>query len=192
MTLSSEQWKDSAIHIYVLPQIPLPSRLPHNTGKVPCAIYIAGPCWLSILVYSDRFDVFVFLLPSFLNSVVLTRLAELSDFIACGPRSPLLPGTRTSCSASDISDPLTSSRSAHVTQVVTSVDPSLIKTVTPRSSLQHYWFHLPLSTSSFFPHNTSTWTTTSNLFVYLFWLLFVLSYQTICSTEAWNFVNLVN
>ena len=108
------------------------------------------------------------------------------------PRSPLLPGTRTSCSASDISDPLTSSRSAHVTQVVTSVDPSLIKTVTPRSSLQHYWFHLPFSVSSFFPHNTSTWTTTSNLFVYLFWLLFVLSYQTICSTEAWNLVNLVN
>ena len=44
------QWRDSAIHMHVsiLPQTPLPSRLPHNTKQSPlcCA---AWPCWWSVL-----------------------------------------------------------------------------------------------------------------------------------------------
>ena len=48
--VSSEQPRDSAIHIYVsiLPQTFLPSRLPHNT-KQNSLCYTVGPCWLSIL-----------------------------------------------------------------------------------------------------------------------------------------------
>ena len=48
--ISGEQWRDSAIytHVSILPQTPLPSRLPHNTeqSSLCCAV---GPCWLSIL-----------------------------------------------------------------------------------------------------------------------------------------------
>ena len=44
------QWRDSAIHIHVsiLPQTPLPSRLPYNTEQSSLC-YIVGPCWVSIL-----------------------------------------------------------------------------------------------------------------------------------------------
>ena len=48
--VSGEQQRDSAIYIHVsiLPQIPLPSRLPHNTeqSSLGCTL---GPCCLSIL-----------------------------------------------------------------------------------------------------------------------------------------------
>ena len=48
--VSGEQQRDSAIHIHapVLPQIPLPSRLPHDieAGSMYCPV---GPCILSIL-----------------------------------------------------------------------------------------------------------------------------------------------
>ena len=46
--VSDEQWRDSAIHIHVsiLPQIPLPSRLPHNQSSMCYAVghlkYIVG------------------------------------------------------------------------------------------------------------------------------------------------------
>ena len=45
MIISSEQQRDSAIHIHVsiLPQIPLPSRLPHNIEKSSLC-YTIGPC----------------------------------------------------------------------------------------------------------------------------------------------------
>ena len=48
--ISSEQQRDSAIHICVsiLPQNPLPSRLPHNTEQSSMCCTI-GLCWLSIL-----------------------------------------------------------------------------------------------------------------------------------------------
>ena len=48
--VSSEQQRDSAIHIYIsiLPQTPLPSRLPHNIKKSSIC-YIVGLYWLSIL-----------------------------------------------------------------------------------------------------------------------------------------------
>ena len=41
--------RDSAIHIHVsiLPQTPLPSRLPHNIEQNSLGS-IVGPCWLSI------------------------------------------------------------------------------------------------------------------------------------------------
>ena len=45
-----EQQRDSAVHIQVsiLPQTPLPSRLPHNIEQSSMC-YTVGPYWLSIL-----------------------------------------------------------------------------------------------------------------------------------------------
>ena len=50
VTVSGGQQRDPAIHIHVfiLPQTPLPSRLPHNIEQSSMC-YIVGPCWLSIL-----------------------------------------------------------------------------------------------------------------------------------------------
>ena len=48
--VSGEQRRDSAVHVHVfiLPQTPLPSRLPHNIeqSSLRCTV---GPCWLSSL-----------------------------------------------------------------------------------------------------------------------------------------------
>ena len=48
--VSGEQQRDSGMHIHVpiLLQTPLPSRLPHDVDQGPLC-YIAGSCWLSIL-----------------------------------------------------------------------------------------------------------------------------------------------
>ena len=48
--VSGGQQRDSIIHIHVsiLPQIPLPSRLPHNIEWSSLCSTV-GPCWLSIL-----------------------------------------------------------------------------------------------------------------------------------------------
>ena len=48
--VSGQQQRDSAMHIHVsiLPQTPLPSRLPHNTVQSSLC-YAVGPCWLYIL-----------------------------------------------------------------------------------------------------------------------------------------------
>ena len=48
--VSGTQQSDSAVHMYVsiLPQTPLPSRLPHNTEQSSLC-YTAGPCRLFIL-----------------------------------------------------------------------------------------------------------------------------------------------
>ena len=48
--VSGEQQRDSAkcIHASILPQMPLPSRLPHDTEQSSLC-YSVGPCWLSIL-----------------------------------------------------------------------------------------------------------------------------------------------
>ena len=45
-----EQQRDSAIHTHgsILPQTPLPSRLPHNMEQ-SSRCYTVSPCWLSIL-----------------------------------------------------------------------------------------------------------------------------------------------
>ena len=50
MIVSGELQRDSVIHkhVSVLPQTPLPSRLPHNIEQSSMS-YIVGPCWLSIL-----------------------------------------------------------------------------------------------------------------------------------------------
>ena len=47
---SGEQWRDSAIRVHasILPQTPLPSRLPHNVEQ-SSMYYSVGPSWLSIL-----------------------------------------------------------------------------------------------------------------------------------------------
>ena len=55
--VSSGQQRHLAIHIHVsiLPQIPLPSRLIHNIEQTSLC-YTVGPCWLFILniaVYRD-------------------------------------------------------------------------------------------------------------------------------------------
>ena len=48
--ISGEQQRDSAIHIHasILPQTPLPPRLPHNTEQ-RYLCYTVGTCWLTIL-----------------------------------------------------------------------------------------------------------------------------------------------
>ena len=48
--VAGAQQSDAAIHIpvSVLPQIPFPSRLPHNTEQSPLC-YTVGPCWVPIL-----------------------------------------------------------------------------------------------------------------------------------------------
>ena len=48
--VSSEQERYSAIHrhVFILPQTPLSSRLPHNAQQSSMC-YTVGPCWLSIL-----------------------------------------------------------------------------------------------------------------------------------------------
>ena len=53
--VSGEQQKNSAVHIHVsiLPQTPLPSRLPHNTEQRSLCCTV-GPCWLSILNIAVR------------------------------------------------------------------------------------------------------------------------------------------
>ena len=50
VTVSGAQQRNSAVHMHVsiLPQTPLPSRLPHNIGQSPLC-HPVGPCWLSIL-----------------------------------------------------------------------------------------------------------------------------------------------
>ena len=51
--VSGEQRRDSAVHINVsiLPQTPLPFRLPHNL-KQSSLCYTVGPCWLYILNFA--------------------------------------------------------------------------------------------------------------------------------------------
>ena len=48
--VSGVLWRDSAIHIDIslLPQTPLPSRLPHDIGQNSMCSTV-GPCWLTIL-----------------------------------------------------------------------------------------------------------------------------------------------
>ena len=48
--VSPEKQRDSAVHIHVsiLPQTPLPSRLAHNIEQSSLC-YIVDPCWLSIV-----------------------------------------------------------------------------------------------------------------------------------------------
>ena len=50
MVVSGGQQRDWAIHTHVsiLPQTPLPSRLPHNIERSSLCDTV-GPCWLSIL-----------------------------------------------------------------------------------------------------------------------------------------------
>ena len=52
MIVSGAQESDSAIHIHVsiLPQTPLPSRLPLNIEQNSLC-YTVGPCWLSFLFH---------------------------------------------------------------------------------------------------------------------------------------------
>ena len=49
-SVSREQQQDSAIHIhmFILPQTPLPSRLPHDIEQTSLG-WPAGPCWFSML-----------------------------------------------------------------------------------------------------------------------------------------------
>ena len=49
LLISGEQWGDSDTHIYVsiLPQTPLPSRMPHNIEQ--SSMYYTAGLWLFIL-----------------------------------------------------------------------------------------------------------------------------------------------
>ena len=44
----------ACIHVSILPQTPLPSRLPHNPGQSSLC-YPVGPCGLSILKYNHMY-----------------------------------------------------------------------------------------------------------------------------------------
>ena len=48
--VSGEEQRDSALHgqVSILPQTPLPSRLPHNIEQ-SCLCYTVGPFWLATL-----------------------------------------------------------------------------------------------------------------------------------------------
>ena len=64
VTVSGEQWRDSAIHIHVpiLPQTPIPSRLPHDIEQGSMC-YTVGPCWLSMTFpnsLKNNHDCFIF------------------------------------------------------------------------------------------------------------------------------------
>ena len=50
LVVSGGQQRDSAIkiHVSILPQTPLPSKLPHNIEQSSLC-YTGGSCWLSIL-----------------------------------------------------------------------------------------------------------------------------------------------
>ena len=50
VTVSGEQWRDSAVHshVSVFPPTPLPCRLLHNIEQ-SCLCYTVSPCWFSIL-----------------------------------------------------------------------------------------------------------------------------------------------
>ena len=79
MIVSGGHQKDSAIHIHVsiLPQTPLPSRLPYN-GKQSSLCWTAGPCWLSIL--NIRVCTCQFQTTSFPHT---SSLATISSFSKC-------------------------------------------------------------------------------------------------------------
>ena len=67
--VSGGQGRDSALHIHesILPQTPLPSRVPHNIGRSSiCSI--VGPCWLCILHLCIHLQLCVHVIPS--NTVV--------------------------------------------------------------------------------------------------------------------------
>ena len=48
MIVPDGQQRDSVIHVSILSQTSLPSRLPHNTEQSSLC-YTVGPCWFSIL-----------------------------------------------------------------------------------------------------------------------------------------------
>ena len=52
--IAGDQQRDSAIHrhVSILPQTPLPSRLPHNVEQ-SSTCYTVGPCFPSPTLYSD-------------------------------------------------------------------------------------------------------------------------------------------
>ena len=77
--VSGGQQRDSAIHIHVsiLSQTPLPSRLPHNIEQSPLC-HTVGPCWLSTY--------WVFL------KLVLETASAICYYTALIPYSCLNPG----------------------------------------------------------------------------------------------------
>ena len=75
--VSDEQRRDSAIHIHVsiLPQTPIPSRLPHNIQQ-SCLCCTVDPCWLSILNIAGCICLIFSSICLILT--VLTNLSEMS------------------------------------------------------------------------------------------------------------------
>ena len=74
--VSGGRCRDSAIHIHVslLPQTPLPSRLPHRMEQsFLCSV--VGPCWLPILFFEITYVLFL---------VVLSLRCQARAFSSCG------------------------------------------------------------------------------------------------------------
>ena len=75
MIVSGGQRRDSVIHTHVsiLPQTPLPSRLPQNIEQSSLC-YTGGPCWLSIsniAVCTTILMTFFILFPQSLSTIVI-------------------------------------------------------------------------------------------------------------------------
>ena len=88
--VSGAQQRDSTIHIHVsiLPQTPLPSRLPHNIEQSSLCCTV-GPCWLSILFYlfiyfKNQFIVSIFIYLFIYLLAVLGLCCCMRTFSSCG------------------------------------------------------------------------------------------------------------
>ena len=93
MIVSGGQQRDSAIQIHVsmVPQTPLPSRLPQNTEQSSLC-YTVGPCWLSVLKKCLLVFFFLFLiyiLFVYLFDCVRSQLQHVGSlFVTCGIKFP--------------------------------------------------------------------------------------------------------
>ena len=78
MIVLGEQQRDSAIYIHgsILPQTPLPSRLPHHIEQ-NCLCYTVDPCWLSILNIAPMFQSWNWYV--YANHSMMTELCHLTS-----------------------------------------------------------------------------------------------------------------
>ena len=93
MIVLGGQQRDSAIHIHVsiLSQTPLPSRLPHNIEQSSLC-YTVGPCWLKFLVFMLKGRPSL-LRPSCVHAKSLQLCSTLCDPMDCSLTDSSVQGT---------------------------------------------------------------------------------------------------
>ena len=93
MIVLGGQQRDSAIHIHVtiLSQTPLPSRLPHSIGQSSLCSTV-GPCRLKFLVFMLKGRPSL-CRPSRVHAKSLQLYSTLSDPVDCSPSDPSVRGT---------------------------------------------------------------------------------------------------